>query len=170
MNDLKEEIKGLWSLLSYIEVPINGTNSLFPLGKKPKGFMVFSEGDFMSLQISGENRQNGADDDRFTSNVLQLASSARSYVALSGLYRIHPQLPIVNFKIFTSLFPNWEGKEITRNFTMEGDTLFIKTDQPILSNGVMVNSYMTWERCADINGSAELESLGEKTEQNTALL
>lgn len=146
MNRLKNELIGSWNLLSYIEVPLDGVDSLFPLGKSPKGTMFYTSDNKISLQISAEEREQFADDDRFSTDILSLASSARTYIAFSGTYRIQSKLPIISYRITTSLFPNWEGKDIDRSFDLEGDVLYVKTVKPILSNGVLVNAYMTWQR------------------------
>ena len=33
-----------------------------------------------------------------------------------------------------------------RKIDFEGDILYLKSTEPILSNGIYVNSYMTWQR------------------------
>ncbi|WP_156306835.1 lipocalin-like domain-containing protein [Sphingobacterium endophyticum] len=146
MTTLKNELVGTWQLLSYIEVPINGTDSKFPMGQNPKGLLIYGADGYMSVQISNSERGNFSSDDRYLAKEEELKSQVKGFIALAGTYKIDNMNAIVQYAITTSSFPNWEGQIQERKIDFEGDILYLKSVDPILSDGIKVNSYMTWRR------------------------
>ena len=146
MGVLKNEIIGSWRLLSYIEVPVGGDESSFPLGKEPKGNLIFSPDGYMSVQISVKNPTMYNTEDRFSIADEKIATRARTYIAFTGKYATDNVRSHVTYFIETSLNPNWEGLKQVRKMDFEGDILYQKSVEPILSNGQMVHAYMTWQR------------------------
>ncbi len=146
MTTLKNELVGTWQLLSYIEVPIKGTDSKFPMGKSPKGLLMYGADGYMSVQISGSERQLFSSDDRYLANEEEILSQVKGFIAFSGSYKIDNANATIQYAITTSSFPNWEGQFQERKIDFEGDVLYLKSVEPILSFGEYVNSYMTWRR------------------------
>jgi len=146
MTTLKNELVGTWQLLSYIEVPINGTDSKFPMGQSPKGLLMYGADGYMSVQISNSERSNFSSDDRYLANELEIRSQVKGFISLAGSYKIDNINATVQYSIITSSFPNWEGQFQERKIDFEGDILYLKSVKPILSDGIEVNSYMTWRR------------------------
>lgn len=145
MTSVKNELVGSWKLLSYIELPIDGSDSLFPVGKNPEGILMYSPDEFMSVQIMAQNRPPLVSGDRFAATQEESLAVINTFIAFSGAYQILENR-VVSYQIKTSLFPNWAGQTQERIFDFEGDVLYLKSTEPILSNGVMVNSYMTWQK------------------------
>lgn len=146
MTSIKNELIGTWTLLSYIEVPINGTDSIFPMGKNPKGILIYGADDYMSVQISAGERVQYSTSDRFFAPEEEVIAGMNSYVAYCGKFEIDNYNAIVTYDISTSLYPNWEGQRLTRKAVFDGDILCLKSVEPVLSNKLMVNSYLTWQR------------------------
>ncbi len=146
MTTLKNELVGTWQLLSYIEVPIKGADSIFPMGQSPKGLLMYGADGFMSVQISSSERSQYASDDRYLANEKEIQEQVKGFIAFAGSYKIDNNNAIVQYSITTSSFPNWEGQFQERKIDFEGDILYLKSVEPILSDGIMVNSYMTWQR------------------------
>ena len=146
MTSLKNELIGTWELLSYIEVPIDGTDSIFPMGKNPTGLLIFSSDDYMSLQISANPRLPYSTNDRFTASQDELVSGFNTYVAYCGQYEINSRTGIVSYHITNSLYPNFDNTTLRRKATFEADVLYLKSLDPILSNNSLVNSYLTWKK------------------------
>jgi len=146
MTSIKNELIGTWKLLSYIEVPIDGDDSLFPMGKNPYGILMYSSDGYMAVQVSKEDRQPYKSNDKMMATQEEMLSSLQGYIAFCGRYRIDNSSAVVSYDIKSSLFPNWENRLQHRKVDFEGDVLYLKSTEPILSNGVYVNSYMTWQR------------------------
>ncbi|MFD1770002.1 lipocalin-like domain-containing protein [Sphingobacterium suaedae] len=146
MTSLKNELVGTWKLLSYIEVPIGGEDSLFPMGKTPFGVLMYSPDGFMSVQISKEERLLYQSNDKMMATQEEMVSSLQGYIAFCGKYKVDNNNAIVNYIIKSSLYPNWKNQVQRRKIDFEGDILYLKSTEPILSNGAYVNSYMTWKR------------------------
>ncbi len=146
MTSLKNELVGTWKLLSYIEVPIGGDDSLFPMGKNPYGLLMYSPDGFMSVQISREERLPYKSNDKLQASEEEMLSSLHGYIAFSGKFKVDNSSAIVTYMIKSSLFPNWKNKVQRRKIDFEGDILYLKSIDPIRANGVLVNSYMTWQR------------------------
>jgi len=139
MSALKNELIGSWRLLSYIEIPLRGGDSYFPLGKSPKGLLLYGQDGFMSLQLSASEEISRVED---KNNVRSL----HGYMAFSGKYTVDHNYAHVTCFIDTSSFPLWEGTKQVRKVDFEGDVLFQKTVEPIMSDGQLVHGYMTWKR------------------------
>ena len=162
MASLKNEIIGSWKLLSYIEVPVGGEEYLFPLGTNPKGILIFSPDDYMSVQISVKNPIRYNSEDKFWVTDEKIIERAKQYIAFTGKYTTDNVLSHVIYHIETSLNPHWEGIKQVRKMDFEGDILYQKSVEPISSNGQMVHAYMTWQR---IPKSLDVENIGEELEQ-----
>lgn len=147
MISLKNEIIGTWMLLSYIEVPVNGTDSLFPFGKSPKGSLLYSPDGYMSVYISVSDDFNYVSEDSMQASAHELNDQIKD-IAFSGKYTIDNTNAHVVYDISSSLFPNWEGCQQVRKLNFEGDILYQKSLEPISSNGKLVHAYMTWKRTA----------------------
>ncbi|KGE12803.1 lipocalin-like domain-containing protein [Sphingobacterium deserti] len=146
MTSLKNELVGTWKLLSYIEVPIAGDDSLFPMGKTPYGLLMYTTDGYMSVQISKENRLPYKSEDKVLASHEEMVSSLQGYIAFCGKFKVDNSTAIVTYTVESSLFPNWKNKIQRRKIDFEGDILYLKSTEPVLSNGVYVNSYMTWQK------------------------
>ena len=146
MSSIKNEIIGSWKLLSYIEVPIDGVDSYFPVGKMPKGILIYNPDGFMSVQITADDAQHFVSEDRMIASDEELRNRLNTYIAFSGKYAVDNEAACVIYHIETSLYPNWMGAKLLRKLDFEGDVLYQKTLEPILSNGELVHAYKTWKR------------------------
>lgn len=146
MTTIKNELIGTWKLLSYIELPISGTDSLFPLGKNPYGLLIYAPDGFMSAQIANTGRMPYKSNDKLKPDLEEMASTLKGYMAFTGKYKVDENMAIVHYLVKSSLFPNWNNQVLSRKIYFEGDVLFMKTTAPILSNDELVNAYMTWQK------------------------
>lgn len=146
MTSIKNEIIGTWELLSYIEVPVNGMDSIFPYGKTPKGLLLYSPDGYMSVQISVSDELKYISNDRMLASDDEIKRRVRNYLAFSGRYAIDNRSAQVTYMIETSFYPNWEGSQQVRKLDFEGEILYQKSVEPVLSDGRLVHAYMTWEK------------------------
>ena len=167
MTSLKNELVGTWKLLSYIEVPIGGDDSLFPMGKTPYGLLMYSTDGYMSVQISKDDRLPYKSNDKLMATPEEMASAVNGYIAFCGKFKVDNSTATVSYVIKSSLFPNWKNQVQKRKIDFEGDILYLKSTKPILSDGKYVNSYMTWQRTGR---STDNELLGDKLLKEMSLL
>ncbi|KAF5271807.1 hypothetical protein FQR65_LT17562 [Abscondita terminalis] len=106
MTSVKNELVGSWKLLSYIELPIDGSDSLFPVGKNAEGILMYSPDGFMSVQIMAQDRPPLVSGDRFAATQEESLAVINTFIAFSAAYQILENR-VVTYQIKTSLFPNW---------------------------------------------------------------
>ncbi len=114
-----KDLVGTWEWVS-LNVTRDGTKSQ-PMGANPKGFIIFdSNGRFAYLlsrpgraKFAAKNREQGTPDE----NKATVAGS----LGYSGTYSVSDKTLI--FKIEASTYPNVEGDEQKRSFTLTGDEL-----------------------------------------------
>lgn len=168
MTSIKNELVGSWQLLSYIEISVDGSESLFPLGKKPNGILIYAADGYMSAQIFGRPDENPIEQSLFIDSA-RFASEHRSgQLIFSGAYHIDNRRAIVSHEVMASITPKLIGKTIQRNATFDADVLYLKSVTPVLSNGKMVNSYMTWQRMDKFEFQSRREKFIELTSSKTA--
>lgn len=57
MSDgLRERLIGAWTLVSYQEIPVDGSESFEPLGPDPRGIIMYTPDGYMSAQLSRPDR------------------------------------------------------------------------------------------------------------------
>jgi len=119
---LKEQLVGTWTLVSADTV--NSDGSRVPIfGPNPKGLGVFdSNGRYIFLngrsglpKFASNNRMEGTPE--------EYKAVVQGMNAHFGRYTINETDKTITFHIETSTFPNWNGIEQKRPFTLTGDEL-----------------------------------------------
>jgi len=119
---LKEQLVGTWTLVSADTV--NPDGSRVPIyGPNPKGLGVFdSNGRYIFLngrsglpKFASNNRMEGTPE--------EYKAVVQGMNAHFGRYTINETDKTITFHIETSTFPNWNGIEQKRPFTLTGDEL-----------------------------------------------
>jgi hypothetical protein len=145
-NSLRERLIGAWKLVSYRELPVDGSDPFEPLGHEPRGIIMYTADGYMSAQLAKPDRPTFASGDWFAGTAEDYQSEASSYIAYSGPFQVDEDKQTLTHSMFVSLFPNWTGQTQPRRVKLEGDTLHLGTDSPIQSSGRTVNSELTWRR------------------------
>jgi len=143
---LREQLVGAWKLVSYVEKPIDGSPSFYPMGEKPEGIIMYTPDGYMSAQLMRPGRPLFASGDWFRGTDEEIRQEAAGYIAYSGPYHTDEDKHTLSHSMFVSLFPNWLGQTQPRVVTIEGDMLHLSTAIPIKSGGTETNSYLTWKR------------------------
>lgn len=143
---LRDQLVGAWKLVSYVEVPVDGSASRHPFGEKPKGIIMYTPDGFMSAQLSAAVREPFASGDWFNGTDADFRGEASSYIAYSGPFHVDENNQTLMHTMFVSLFPNWAGHTQARIVELEGDMLTLSTASPVTSGGKLVNARLVWER------------------------
>ena len=146
VGNLREGLTGAWKLVSYREIPVDGSAPFEPLGHKPRGLIIYTSDGYMSAQLSKPDRPKFASGDWFAGTADDYVAEASSYIAYSGPFHVDEAKQTLTHSMFVSLFPNWTGQTQPRQVKLDGDELHLGTASPIRSSGKTVNSVLVWRR------------------------
>ncbi|PTL85725.1 lipocalin-like domain-containing protein [Vitiosangium sp. GDMCC 1.1324] len=140
---LQEELVGTWTLVLVDNVLPDGSRvELY--GPHPQGLLMFDAQGRYSLQILRAGRA------RFTSNDKSKGTPEENKAAVQGSnshfgrYSVNEAERTVTFHIEHAFFPNWEGTEQKRTFTLTGDEL--KYTVPTPTTGGTATGEVVWKR------------------------
>ncbi|MCZ6858670.1 MAG: lipocalin-like domain-containing protein [Alphaproteobacteria bacterium] len=126
MNDAS--LVGAWRIQSFVFTDAGG-GLHYPLGKNPRGALLITPDNHLTLSFMADNRQHFAENDLLGGSEAERASAAASYVSFGGPCRIEGDEVIV--EVEHSFHPNWTGGVQRRRFLLEGDRLTIMTTKAI---------------------------------------
>jgi lipocalin-like protein len=124
-------ITGSWRLVSVDRVSPSGETSPEPLVDRPSGLLVLDPTGHVSLQIqrrlaspfSSGSEEQGTDE--------EVRAAFMSYGAYFGTYLVDvPHKGILTYKVSGSLFPNMTGRAIEREYSLQGDSLTLRSRAP----------------------------------------
>lgn len=148
--NLREQLIGAWKLESYVEVPVDGSEPFYPLGKHATGIIMYTPDGYMSAQLMADTRQEFVSGDWFNGSPEEYINEAKTYIAYSGRFFVNEEKQELKHEMMVSLFPNWIGQQQQRIVSLEIDTLKLGPASPIMSKSKQVMSQLVWKR-AEIN-------------------
>jgi hypothetical protein len=143
---LRDRLIGAWKLVSYVEKPTDGSAAFYPMGKEPKGIIMYTPDGYMSAQLQKPGRRTFASGDWFEGSDEEVREEAAGYIAYSGPFHTDEATQSLTHSMFVSLFPNWIGQTQPRTVKIEGDLLHLSSAKPIRSGGKETMSYLVWKR------------------------
>jgi len=149
-TSLRNQLIGAWTLVSYVEKPVDGSAPFHPFGEVPKGIIMYTPDGFMSAQLCRPDRTPFASGDWFDGTPKEYEAEASTYIAYSGPFHVDEEGQTLTHSMFISLFPNWVGQTQPRVVRIEGGMLNLSTASPIISAGKLVNSYLQWRRALEV--------------------
>ncbi len=145
-NSLREQLIGAWKLVSYVEIPVDGSEPTYPMSKEPMGIIMYTPDGFMSAQLMHPQRNHFASGDWFDGTDAEYKQEASTYIAYTGPFNVDEEKQTLTHSMFISLFPNWTGQTQPRVVKIEGDLLHLSTAFPRVSKGKTVNSFLKWKK------------------------
>ena len=122
----KTQIVGTWMYVSVDLVQPDG--SRVPLfGPNPRGQASFDRNGRYILMTARAGQVKFASSNRMEGTPAENKAVVQSSIAHFGRYSIDEANKTITFHIETSTFPNWNGTEQTRPFTLTGDRLTWRT-------------------------------------------
>lgn len=123
---LKDQIVGTWTYVSVDLVHPDGSRE--PLfGPGPQGMAVFDANGHYLLMTARAGQHRFASDNRMQGTPDENRAVVQSSIAHFGTYTVDEADGTITFHIQTSTFPNWNGVDQKRPFTISGDVLTWKT-------------------------------------------
>jgi hypothetical protein len=148
LSSLREALVGSWTLVSWVQTDIMTGEEFRPMGDSPLGFLLYTHDGYMSAQLATPDRANFADGDMNGGTPDDYIAAGKSYLAYSGPYRVDEERRAVEHGMAISLFPNWTGDRQLRIAELDGDELRLNADSPIMYDGSLKNTTVTWRRAA----------------------
>ncbi len=143
---LRDQLIGTWKLISYAVKPVDGSETVYPMGENPIGIIMYTPDGYMSAQLMRPHRRSFASGDWRDGTIEEYQEEASTYLAYSGPFQIGEEKGTLTHSMFVSLFPNWTGQSQPRLVKIEGDILHLSTESPIKSAGKTAMVYLQWKR------------------------
>ena len=119
---LKEQLVGTWTYISVDTV--NPDGSRVPMyGPNPKGLASFDGNGRYILLTARSGQPKFASNNRMEGTPEEYKTVVQGSIAHFGKYTVDETGKTITFHIETSTFPNWNGAEQKRPFTLAGDEL-----------------------------------------------
>ena len=147
-GSLREQLLGAWILVSYVERPVEGGADLHPMGREPRGIILYTHDGYMSAQLMAPGRPEFASGDWSTGSDEEFRAESSGYIAYSGPFHVDEERGALTHTMSVSLYPNWIGQTQPRVVHLDGDMLHLSTASPIRSGGRLVHAHVTWRRSA----------------------
>ena len=118
----QQQLVGTWKYVSVNIVRPDG--SRVPLfGQQPSGLAVFDDSGHYLLFTARSGQPRFASNSRMTGTADENKAVVQGSIAHFGLYAVDEREKTITFRIETSSFPNWNGVEQKRPFTLTGEEL-----------------------------------------------
>ena len=134
---------GTWTLVLVDNVLKDGTR-VHLYGDPPAGLLVFDEKGRYSLQIVKPGRRPFASSDKGEGTPDEYKMAVMGCNSHFGRYVVNPDGKSMLFKIEYASFPNWEGTQQKRSFTLTANEL--KYVVPIPTSGADQTGEVVWRR------------------------
>jgi len=119
---LKEQLVGTWTYVSVDTV--NPDGSRVPMyGPNPQGLASFNSNGRYILLISRSGQPKFASNNRMEGTPEEYKAVVQGMNAHFGRYTVNEADKTITFHVENSTFPNWNGAEQKRPFTLTGDEL-----------------------------------------------
>jgi hypothetical protein len=119
---LKEQLIGTWTYVSVDTVHPDG--SRVPIfGPNPQGRASFDSNGRYMLLTARSGQPKFASNNRMEGTPEENKAVVQGSIAHFGRYTVNEADKTITFHIETSTFPNWNGVEQKRPFTLTGDNL-----------------------------------------------
>jgi lysophospholipase L1-like esterase len=134
---------GTWALVLVDNVLPDG-NRVHLYGPSPSGLLMFDAGGRYGLQIVSAGRPAFASNDKSRGTADEYQAAVQGSNAHFGTYAIDQAKGTITFRIEHASFPNWEGTEQRRSFSLVGDRLTYTVPAPTTGGGAV--GEVEWQR------------------------
>ena len=138
---LKQQIVGAWAIVSTDTIRPDGTR-VPTFGPGPKGMVVFDASGRYALQLARSRATPFASNNRLEGTAEENKAIVQGSLSHFGRYSVDEASHTLTLHIENSSFPNWNGTDQRRVFTISGDEL--KWTTPAASGGG--SAELVWKR------------------------
>jgi Lipocalin-like domain len=126
-KSLKDQLVGTWTLVSSTTKLPDGSPAW---GSDPRGLIIFTDNGRYSSQIMRSDRPKFASNSRATGTADENKAAVLGAIASFGTYSVTEANKTFTIQFEGSSYPNLEGTEQTRPFTIAGDELKVTNPTP----------------------------------------
>jgi hypothetical protein len=137
---LKDQLVGTWVLVSIYNERQDGSR-FEPFGANPTGILMFDANGRISLQILGSGLPKFAANNRREGTPEENKAIVQGSICYFGTYSVSEADHTLNYHVESSSFPNFNGADQKRSFTLTGDELTYTG--PTSTGGT---SHVVWKR------------------------
>ena len=119
---LKEQLVGTWTYVSVDTVHPDGSRAPM-FGPNPQGLAIFDGNGRYILLTTSPGQPKFTSNNRNEGTPEEYKAVVQGSIAHFGRYTVNEAEKTIIFHIETSTFPNWNGAEQKRPFTLTGDDL-----------------------------------------------
>jgi hypothetical protein len=148
-TSLFSQLIGSWKLVNLIEVAVEGGSISHPMGKEPKGLIIYSPDGYMSAQIMNPDRKNFVKEHFTGATPEEYTQEGSTYLAYSGPFEVDEANKTLSHTMYVSLFPNWTGQTQNRIVSFKDGLLHLESGKPFISNGLKVVHKLSWKRVTE---------------------
>ena len=124
---LKGQLVGTWTFVSSTGKLPDGS----PMwGSNPKGLLIFTDNGRYSSQLMRSDRPKFASNSRMQGTPDENKATAQGTISSFGTYSVNEANKTYTIRFEGSSYPNREGAEQTRPFTITGDELRVTNPAP----------------------------------------
>ena len=140
-GSLAKQVQGSWTLVSvYVE---QDGKKVEPFGAKPRGSMILTPDGRFSTILLRESLPKFASNSRMKGSAEENQAVVQGSLAHYGRYSVVSEKEhTVNLSNEGSTFPNWDGEDQKRVWTVKGDELWVSN--PTASVGGV--AHVVWKR------------------------
>jgi lysophospholipase L1-like esterase len=142
---------GTWTLVLVDNVLSDGSR-VHLYGPRPSGLLMFDAGGRYGLQIVSAGRPTFAANDKSRGTADEYRAAVQGSNAHFGTYAVDQAKGTITFRIDHASFPNWEGTEQRRAFSLVGDHLNYTVPAPTTGGGAV--GEVEWRRAPAAADSA----------------
>ena len=118
---MAQQLVGTWSLVSAVAHQDGAQTN--PFGPNPSGTLMFGSDGRYALIFLRTDLPKLASNNRMAGTTDENRAIAQGGIAHFGNYRVHEADRVLVLYIEKSTFPNWDGAEQRRSFSLSGDEL-----------------------------------------------
>jgi hypothetical protein len=135
-------LEGTWIMTAAYEVLADGTRTT-NYGEHPNGLMMVDKAGRYSIQIFRPNRPKFASGDKRRGTSEEYREALLGASTHTGRIVVDAVNGKLIFKIESAAYPNWEGTEQVRDYTIKDGTLIYSVPASASGNGTV--AYSIWE-------------------------
>lgn len=133
---------GQWELLEMRA--IGSQDTIYPIGKNVAGLLIYTQNGIMSAQLGSLDRKLFANPDYRFGHTDEIIESFNSYISYTGSFYIQKDYIIHNVR--QSLFPNWIGQKVKREYEFIEDNILILKAPMLNYSGTERRPELVWQR------------------------
>jgi hypothetical protein len=126
---LKEQLVGVWTLVSITTKASDGSPFW---GANPKGLTIFTDNGHFSSHLMRADRPKFASNNRAQATPDESKAVALGTISSFGTYTVNEANKTYTLRYEGSSYPNQEGTDSTRPFTITGDELKLTNPAPTI--------------------------------------